>query len=1148
MLGVICSSSVFADAEEKSFFEKTVRGFLDFLFPLSGPQFSGPDIHGGGGGGSGGSVCSNGIIDPGEECDCGRDNICTPGELDGETCVSLGFDKGDLDCSNCMFDTSLCGFSAMDSSSNLILRFDFEEGSGNFTADNSGNGNDGLLMYDAAFTTNSRIGNYSMSFDGNQDNVNVTYDSSMAITDGLTIGAWVNPENITSGYDYVLSKGFFNGTTPYLDYGLGWWNVYNNGMILRGVVTIDGNQTNIHTPVLTPDTWTHIVVTYSDADDLLSIYMDGVLFNSTFASGIIDDSGTGIFVGGYEHIQSESFNGSIDDVRIYDVALTPQEVLDYYNGEIPIPCEDGDGDGYNVTGGDCGPIDCNDTDRTIWNLYDMYLNMDHDPYGVNGVIAQFCYGNHDLSLNSIMLGNNWALNTGDCDDSNNIVYPGATEICDGIDNSCDNVTDNLTCDCYAINATAIPPLWNNSQCNDTNNCTYDVCVTPGTCLIYPALNGTSCVGGECFGGLCVAVCEDGDGDGYNITGGDCGPIDCNDTNPNINPGANEICNNLDDNCDNRTDSFNETCGSGFCIGERICEFGVWSDCDSFKFHPRACSACNSTGEEIYDESYTDLCEPSYCSGFFNYERFYQECKAIGECTEYQSELCSDYWVDDTYCNLTTGDIETHNIRYNCTPEACVFGSESLTMAQDCEDICQDDLGGVFDMELCNDVEQTACPYQTFIDSCNETDPNYIIDYSCDGNDYIFSGQVDCDIYGEYTCGIHDSILRQYMDNWECTGVYPGVGCSYINLIETGLTIECDNSRECTYSSDNSSLDCGNESYICYHSNDGEYKWRIVLLDSETNCDDGHDNDCDGFVDCDDSNCDGDPACQEINETCEDFINPLDCEGDMNCDWCHPCEDINGPRSLTDGGDYCSDLGTCGPYVCDSAFVCNNQAQCDEGEISTVIACIDSFTALNQTFGCNESCMREITESLQIDCDSETETCVEGFGCLPVSLDIFNLTLDEGWNFISIPLNGIANGDPDRLNSRILLAYDEVDGWSMNYNGVNQIEALEPARGYIALSDTEQEIDFVGVFDESYAYELSPTNWTLLGSMINNTLIGDVYGAGDYSVYAWNGNSFDNVSDQNLIFGEAYWAHIGVVESPPEFFTFLDVILRILGLR
>mgnify|MGYP001585153718 CR=1 FL=1 len=55
-----------------------------------------------------------------------------------------------------------------------------------------------------------------------------------------------------------------------------------------------------------------------------------------------------------------------------------------------------------------------------------------------------------------------------------------------------------------------------------------------------------------------SVCVDADEDGYNIDGGVCGLLDCNDANTAIHPGATEICNSVDDNCDGQID---EGCGS-----------------------------------------------------------------------------------------------------------------------------------------------------------------------------------------------------------------------------------------------------------------------------------------------------------------------------------------------------------------------------------------------------------------------------------------------------------------------------------------------------------------------------------------------------------------------------------------------------------
>lgn len=58
-------------------------------------------------------------------------------------------------------------------------------------------------------------------------------------------------------------------------------------------------------------------------------------------------------------------------------------------------------------------------------------------------------------------------------------------------------------------------------------------------------------------------CTDLDEDTYNIEGGACGPVDCNDSNPEINPGVSEVCDGVDNNCDNQIDEGCSTCtGSG----------------------------------------------------------------------------------------------------------------------------------------------------------------------------------------------------------------------------------------------------------------------------------------------------------------------------------------------------------------------------------------------------------------------------------------------------------------------------------------------------------------------------------------------------------------------------------------------------------
>lgn len=72
------------------------------------------------------------------------------------------------------------------------------------------------------------------------------------------------------------------------------------------------------------------------------------------------------------------------------------------------------------------------------------------------------------------------------------------------------------------------------------------------------------------------VCTDGDTDGYSIEGGDCGPVDCDDTDFFINPGAEELCaDTVDNDCDGLADTEDPDCGAPV----EICSDGIDNDGD-----------------------------------------------------------------------------------------------------------------------------------------------------------------------------------------------------------------------------------------------------------------------------------------------------------------------------------------------------------------------------------------------------------------------------------------------------------------------------------------------------------------------------------------------------------------------------------------
>jgi hypothetical protein len=214
------------------------------------------------------------------------------------------------------------------------------------------------------------------------------------------------------------------------------------------------------------------------------------------------------------------------------------------------------------TDGDLTP-DCFDgcpTNPALTAPATFYADVDGDTYGAGAALLN-C-GGAGFSANNL-----------DCDDNNIAVNPGATEICNTIDDDCDTFIDEgVQSTFYADTdgdgfgdagsptlACAAPPgfVTDNTDCNDGNPS-----VNPGATEVC---NG---VDDDCDtvidDGVLLTFYQDADGDGFGNAGAPTlactappgfvsNSTDCNDGNASINPGATEVCNGTDDDCDGNVD-------------------------------------------------------------------------------------------------------------------------------------------------------------------------------------------------------------------------------------------------------------------------------------------------------------------------------------------------------------------------------------------------------------------------------------------------------------------------------------------------------------------------------------------------------------------------------------------------------------------
>jgi hypothetical protein len=191
-------------------------------------------------------------------------------------------------------------------------------------SDLSGNGNNGTIS-GATWTVSGKYGN-ALTFNGSNALVTVSNAASLQLTSAMTLEAWVFPTTVDSAWRDVIYKGDDN---YYL------MAMSNNsshpvaGTILGGVYA-----EAIGPNALTTNTWAHLAATYNGAT--VRLYVNGVQVASRTQSGTIASSTNPLQIGG-DSIYGQYFAGRIDEVRIYNRALSVTEIQSDMNSPLITP-------------------------------------------------------------------------------------------------------------------------------------------------------------------------------------------------------------------------------------------------------------------------------------------------------------------------------------------------------------------------------------------------------------------------------------------------------------------------------------------------------------------------------------------------------------------------------------------------------------------------------------------------------------------------------------------------------------------------------------------------------------------------------------------------------------------------------------------
>lgn len=205
--------------------------------------------------------------------------------------------------------TLACGTPGVDTGIQLLWRF--EEGSGTTTQDLSLNGNTGTLVNNPGW--GSLFGNAVDFTAGSFQYVTAGVRPSLVMTNALTVAMRIRPNgngillNKEGEYEIALQNGTIQFALANSSPGWTWTDT-------------------AHAP--TPGNDIHIALTYSTVDGFIRVYVGGVQVSQTAGSGPIGDvdAGNNELRVGARSFAGEDFTGTIDEVRVYNRALSAAEV------------------------------------------------------------------------------------------------------------------------------------------------------------------------------------------------------------------------------------------------------------------------------------------------------------------------------------------------------------------------------------------------------------------------------------------------------------------------------------------------------------------------------------------------------------------------------------------------------------------------------------------------------------------------------------------------------------------------------------------------------------------------------------------------------------------------------------------------------
>jgi hypothetical protein len=220
----------------------------------------------------------------------------------------------------------------------------FDDNKGNTTADSSGNENNGIFKGSPKWS-DGKLGK-CLEFDGASAYVDCGNGDSLNITKAITVAAWVKFNKIDykgagGNLFFIASKGNPDSAAA----NSGWWFSYDNRTNGQGFNYTcfgnsaggwagGGNNFGGYTFVFDNGVWYHLAFTIEKSIAKLYINGDQSGADKTLSNLVLSNTSTNLSIGSF--LAGYYFNGLIDDVAIFNVALAMQDIQGVMNTGLKV--------------------------------------------------------------------------------------------------------------------------------------------------------------------------------------------------------------------------------------------------------------------------------------------------------------------------------------------------------------------------------------------------------------------------------------------------------------------------------------------------------------------------------------------------------------------------------------------------------------------------------------------------------------------------------------------------------------------------------------------------------------------------------------------------------------------------------------------